>query len=70
MRDCRYRIVTDLPLIVWELITEYRYRLRNPRNHFLTINCGITVADLNFSELITVRITVTDADFFFLKFDW
>ena len=59
-------LITGLPLptlIVWELITDYRYRLRSSRN-LSQINCGIPVADFYFlSELVTVRITITDADF-------
>ena len=61
-------VVDSLPtLIVWELITDCRYRLCNFRiqKSFLAINSGITVADLKSSELISVRITVTDTDFNF-----
>ena len=63
--------VTDsLPtLIVWELIADYRYRLRNSRNLYSQLIVGLPLPTLMLSELITVRITVTDTDFNFLELD-
>ena len=58
-------------LIVWQLITDFRYRLRNSRipemlshNYLWDDRCR-----LYFLELITMTITVTDPDFSFSKLD-
>ena len=64
-----YRItVTDSlqTLIVWELITDYRYRLRNSRTTLSQLIVVLPSPTLIFvSELITVRVTVADTDFNF-----
>ena len=52
--------ITIADLIGWELITDYRYQLRNSRNIFSRLVAGLPVADFSFfSELTTVRFTVT-----------
>ena len=51
--------------MVWEVITDYQYRLRNSRDVFLIINYGMTVADLNLPGIITMTVTVIDADLIF-----
>ena len=59
-----------LILIVWELITDYRYRLRNSRNLFSYLIMGLLLPTFIFSELITMTITVTDADLNCPELDW
>ena len=56
--------------IVWELITDCRYRLHTSTNSFHIINYGIIVTDWNLFGFFTVTVTATDPDFNFFELDW
>ena len=56
-------------LIVWELIRDYRYRVRNSRDVFSELILGLPLPTLILPELMTMTVTITDTDANLLELD-